>query len=99
MDALLKDLRYGIRSLLRQPAFTTVAILTLALGIGANTTIFSVINALILTPPAIVEADRVVSIWETGTDSRKQGFISYLDLEDWQKQTRSFEEIAGYKAN
>jgi putative ABC transport system permease protein len=99
MDILLKDLRYGVRSLLRQPAFTAVAILTLAIGIGANTAIFSVINALILTPPAIAEPDRVVAIWETGTDSRKEGFISYLDIQDWQKQTRSFAEIAGYKGN
>ena len=99
MDTLLKDLRYGVRSLLRQPAFTTVAILTLALGIGANTAIFSVINALILTPPAVADSDRVVAIWETGTDSRREGFISYLDIQDWRKQTRNFEDIAGYKAN
>jgi putative ABC transport system permease protein len=99
MDTLLKDLRYGARSLLRQPAFTTVAILTLAIGIGANTAIFSVINALILTPPTIAEADRVVSIWETETASRQEGFISYLDLQDWRTQNRSFEEIAGYKTN
>ena len=99
MDTLLKDVRYGVRSLLRQPAFTTVAILTLALGIGANTAIFSVINALILTPPTIADSERVVAIWETGTDSRKEGYISYLDLQDWQKQNRSFESIAGYKQN
>jgi len=71
MDTLLKDLRYGLRSLWRQPAFTTVAVLTLALGIGANTSIFSVINALILTPPSLVDPDRVVAIWQTTTDSRK----------------------------
>ena len=53
MDTVLKDLQYGIRSLLRQPAFTTVAVLTLALGIGANTAVFSVIYALILIPSTI----------------------------------------------
>ncbi|HEY6805729.1 MAG TPA: ABC transporter permease [Pyrinomonadaceae bacterium] len=99
MDTLLKDLRYGVRSLLRQPAFTVVAVLTLALGIGANTAIFSVVNALILTPPSIQDPDRVVALWETGTDSRKEGYISYLDLQDWQQQTQSFETIAGYKSN
>jgi putative ABC transport system permease protein len=98
MDTLLKDLRYGIRSLLRQPAFTIVAVLTLALGIGANTAIFSVVNALILTPPSIPDPDRVVALWETSTNSRKEGFISYLDLQDWQQQTQSFETIAGYKS-
>ena len=99
MDTVLKDLQYGIRSLLRQPAFTIVAVLTLALGIGANTAIFSVINALILTPPTIADPDRVVILWETGTDTRREGFISYLDLQDWKNQNRSFEEIAGYKPN
>ena len=99
MDTVLKDLQYGIRSLLRQPAFTAVAVLTLALGIGANTAIFSVINALILTPPTITDPARVVILWETGTDARREGFISYLDLQDWKNQNRSFEEIAGYKPN
>ena len=99
MDTLLKDLRYGLRSLWRQPAFTTVAVLTLALGIGANTSIFSVINALILTPPSLVDPDRVVAIWQTPTDSRKEGFVSYLDLQDWRSRNQSFEEIAAYKGN
>jgi len=62
MDTLLKDLRYGVRSLLRQPSFTVVAVLTLGLGIGANTAIFSVVNALVLTPPSISEPQRVVAI-------------------------------------
>jgi len=99
MDTLLKDLRYGLRSLRRQPAFTTVAVLTLALGIGANSSIFSVINALILTPPTIAEPDRVVAVWQTPTDSKKEGFVSYLDLQDWKSRNQSFEELAAYKPN
>ena len=99
MDTLLKDLRYGIRSLWRQPAFTSVAVLTLALGIGANSAIFSVINTLILTPPAIAEPNRVVSIWQTPVGTRKEGYVSYLDLQDWQSRNQTFEEIAGYKLN
>jgi hypothetical protein len=99
MDTLLKDLRYGLRSLWRQPAFTSVAVLTLALGIGANSAIFSIINTLILTPPAIAEPDRVVSIWQTPANARKEGYVSYLDLQDWQTRNQTFEEIAGYKPN
>ncbi|HSB27228.1 MAG TPA: ABC transporter permease [Pyrinomonadaceae bacterium] len=99
MDTLLKDLRYGVRTLLRQPAFTVVTVLTLGVGIGVNTAIFSVINALILTPPAIVEPERVVAVWETPADKRIQGYLSYLDLLDFNSQTRSFEGIAGYKSN
>ena len=65
MNQLWQDLRYGARMLIKQPGFTLIAALTLALGIGANTAIFSVINALILNPPRIAEADRVASIWRT----------------------------------
>lgn len=99
MDTLVKDLRHGARSLLRQPAFTAVAVLTLALGIGANSAIFSLINALILTPPSIAEPASVVVLWETPSDSRREGFVSYLDLEDWHTANRSFETLAGYKPN
>ncbi|HEV2667275.1 MAG TPA: ABC transporter permease, partial [Blastocatellia bacterium] len=97
MNPLWQDLRYGARMLLKQPAFTLIAALTLALGIGANTAIFSVINALILNPPRIAEADRVAAIWRTGKDKRSEGYVSYLDLQDWGAQSRSFEAIAGYK--
>jgi putative ABC transport system permease protein len=99
MDTLLKDLRYGVRSLLRQPSFTVVAVLTLGLGIGANTAIFSVVNALVLTPPSISEPQRVVAIWETTTEKRVEGYFSYLDLLDYNSRNRSFELIAGYKPN
>jgi putative ABC transport system permease protein len=99
MDTLLKDIRYSVRGLLKQPAFTAVAVLTLALGIGANTAIFSVINALILNPPAFADPEKVVAIWETTVGTRGEGFISYLDLVDWQNRNQSFEAIAGYKPN
>jgi len=99
MNQLWQDLRYGARMLIKQPGFTLIAALTLALGIGANTAIFSVINALILNPPRIAEADRVASIWRTEKDKRSEGYVSYLDLQDWGAQSRGFEAIAGYKPN
>jgi putative ABC transport system permease protein len=97
MNQFWQDLRYGARMLIKQPGFTLIAALTLALGIGANTAIFSVINALILNPPRIAEAERVAAIWRTEKDKRSEGFVSYLDLEDWRAQSRNFEAIAGYK--
>src|SRR6185437_13635817 len=73
--------------------------ITLALGIGANTAIFSVINALILNPPNFADAERVVALWRTAKDQRSKGPASYLDLQEWRAQSRSFETIAGYKSN
>ncbi|HEY8184858.1 MAG TPA: ABC transporter permease, partial [Pyrinomonadaceae bacterium] len=99
METLLKDIRYGIRSLLKRPGFTLVAIITLSLGIGANTTIFSIINTLILSPPQIKDPDRVVAVWNTPRDKRSEGYISYPDLQDWRTRNQSFEDIAGYKPN
>src|SRR5262245_8044956 len=94
---LFQDVRYGARMLARKPGFTLIAVLTLALGIGANTAIFSVINALILSPPNLVEPDRVAAIWRTNKDKRTEGYISYLDLQDWRTRSASFASIAGYK--
>ena len=97
MDTLLKDLRYAVRTLLKHPAFTGAAVFTIALGIGATTAIFSVVNALILSPPQLHDPDRVVAIWRSPTDKRTEGFVSYLDLQDWRTRNHSFEDIAGYK--
>ena len=99
METLLKDIKYGSRSLLKRPGFTLIAIITLALSIGANTTIFSIINAVVLSPPRITEPDRVVALWKTSKDKRREGFVSYLNLQEWRARTQSFEDIAGYKPN
>jgi putative ABC transport system permease protein len=86
MNTVLQDLRYGLRMLMKNPGFTTVAVVTLALGIGANTAIFSVVNAALLTPVPIPRPDRVVMVW---TENAKRGWhhvpASIPDLKDWQQ--------------
>jgi putative ABC transport system permease protein len=99
IEELGQDLRYGARVLLKQPGFALIAVITLALGVGANTAIFSVINALILNPPSIAEPERVAAIWRTPKDKRTEGFVSYLELQDWRAMNQGFEAIAGYKSN
>ena len=99
MRGFWQDVRQAFRVMWKQPGFTLIAAITLALGIGANTAIFSVINALVINPPDIVEADRVVTIWRTAKDKQNKGPASYLDLQEWRTQASSFESIAGYKRN
>src|SRR6185295_3938719 len=99
METIIKDIRYAIRSLLKRPGFTFIAVLTLGLGIGANTAIFSLINALVLSPPLLKDPDRVVAVWPTPVNKRVEGSVSYLDLQDWRNRNHSFEEIAGFKSN
>ena len=99
MTGFWQDLRLALRNVRKQPGFTLTAAITLALGIGANTAIFSVINALILNDPHIADAERVVALWRTAKDTRTKGPASYLDLQEWNTQNHSFEGIAGYKPN
>src|SRR5215216_1113691 len=99
MKGFWQDLRQALRGMWKQPGFTLVAAITLALGIGANTAIFSVINALILNPLHMTDAERVVTLWRTAKDKRDKGPTSYLDLQEWRAQSRSVEAIAGYKRN
>src|SRR5262245_44255099 len=97
MNNLSQDFRLALRGMWKQPGFTVVAIITLALGIGSNTAIFSVINALILKSPHFTEPERVVALWWTVKDKRMTNPVSYLDLQDLQAQTHTLESIAAYK--
>ncbi|HEY0763630.1 MAG TPA: ABC transporter permease [Pyrinomonadaceae bacterium] len=98
MENLLSDTRYAVRNLLRRPAFTLIAVVTLALGIGANTTIFSAINALLLKPIPIADLDRVVAIWDKlpsrGVMHNEVTVANYLDLK---AQNQTFEQLALYR--
>jgi putative ABC transport system permease protein len=95
MDTFLQDIRYGIRSLLKQPAFTAIAIITIALGIGANTAIFSVVNAVILRPLPYPDADKLVMLWSTTPkDGNQEQPFSFADFNDVRAQAKSFSNIA-----
>jgi predicted permease len=90
-----QDLRYGARMLLAKPGFTLVTIITLALGIGANTTIFSVINSLLLKPFPFPEAERLVLVWESVVnDPQSRNIASAPNFEDWQRQNDVFTNMA-----
>ena len=95
MEALWQDLRYGARMLLKNPGFALVAIVTLALGIGANTTIFSVINSLLLKPIPFPDADRLVLVWQSqANDPKDRNIVSAPNYWDWQRQNDVFEKMA-----
>ena len=95
MHTLLQDIRYGIRTLLKQPAFTAIAIITIALGIGANTAIFSVVNAVILRPLPYTDADRLMMLWSTtAKDGNQEQPFSFADYNDLRAQAKSFSTIA-----
>ncbi|HEU0173139.1 MAG TPA: ABC transporter permease [Blastocatellia bacterium] len=95
MQTLLQDLRFGARMLFKNPAFTLVAIITLALGIGANTTIFSVINSLLLKPIPFPDSDRLALVWESqANDPKDRNIVSAPNYWDWQRQNDVFEKMA-----
>src|SRR5215208_6600606 len=96
-EELFHDLRYGLRILRKHPGFTAVAVITLALGIGANTAIFSVVYAVLLRPLPFPESDRLVILAEVDPGSDRMG-IAYPNYIDWRERARSFEEMAAYQA-
>ncbi len=100
MGSLLQDLRYGIRTLAKNPGFTIVGVLTLALGIGANTAIFSVVDAVLLRPLPYPQADRLFTVYQTlPQDSAQNTGVSYPNYLDWTQQNEAFESIAAVRGN
>ena len=98
MRTLSRDLRYGVRAFARTPGFTAVAVLTLALGIGANTAIFSVVESVLLRPLPFPEPDRLVSVWETRLDRGWQrASFSEANFWDVYDQHRSFQAIGAFR--
>jgi len=96
MTGLAQDIRYALRQLRKSAGFTAVTVITLALGIGANTAIFSVVNAVLLNPLPFKNASRIVSMFEE-TPNFAKGSISYPNFLDWQRDNRSFEAMAAYR--
>ncbi len=96
LNALLQDIRYGIRMLVRNPGFAMVAILTLGLGIGANTAVFSVINSVLLRPLPLPDSRRIAVVFRKNVHAERSWAVSYPDLQDWQRQSQVFEAISAF---
>jgi len=96
IESLLQDIRYGIRTLGKNPGFTAVAVLTLALGIGANTAIFSVVENVLLRPLPYPQPGNLVQIWNTYPPQAPRAGLSPGDYADWRQQNASFSEMGGY---
>jgi putative ABC transport system permease protein len=95
MGTLLRDVRYGLRILWKNPGFTVISVLTLALGIGANTAIFSVVNALLLQPLPVKQADRLMTVWDTQPGDLRAP-ASYPEYLDWKERIKTFQELGTF---
>ena len=96
MPGLIQDVRYALRQLRRNPGFTVVAALTLALGIGANTGIFTVVEGVVLAPLRYREPDRLVMVWENNPRFPRV-WNSYPNFQDWQRSARSFQQMTAFR--
>jgi predicted permease len=98
MGTLIQDVKFGLRMLAKNPGFTTIAVLTLALGIGANAAIFSVVEGVLLAPLPYRQPDRLVLVWLNNLQLKNLTFLSYPDFIDWQRNARSFHEMAAFNS-
>lgn len=98
MDALLQDLRFGVRTLLRNPGFTVVAVLTLTLGIGANSAIFSVVHGVLLAPLPFEDSDELMVVEEVGQRGGSMQ-VAWPNFQDWHAENTVFENIFAYRPN
>src|SRR6201988_4557435 len=96
METLLQDIRYGIRMVAKSPGFAVIAILALALGIGANTAMFSVVNGVLLQPLAYPQPARLLRIFEQMPDAMRSS-VAYPNYQDWRRENRSFRDMGAYR--
>ena len=95
---MLADLKYAVRQLRKSPGFTLTALLTLAIGIGANAAVFSVMDAIVLRPLAVPDLHRVMTVAEDrGRGKYQYEWVSAANYEDWKRQNHSFESLAAFK--
>src|SRR5678816_1663032 len=100
MHSLWQDMRYSVRMLLKHPAFTLIAVITLALGIGANTAIFSVVNAVLIKPLAFAEPDQLMQVYEDASAiGFPRGDVAVGNYADWKKQQTVFEDCLLYTSD
>jgi putative ABC transport system permease protein len=98
IETIARDVRFAIRGLRKEPGFTAVSVLTLALGIGANTAIFTVVNAVLIQPLPYPDAHQLVQVWETNPQANRWGdWASYPDFEDWRRDTTTLEAMAAFR--
>lgn len=96
IETFFQDLRYAVRGLARQKGFTAVAVITLALGIGANTAIFTVVNGLLLRPLPFADAERLAMLWEVTPKGRRENTTSRSNFRAWHEQSTTFESMAAF---
>ena len=100
LHTLWQDLRYGVRTLRRNPGFAAIAVLTLALGIGANTAIFSVVYAVLLKPLPYTDSEQLFTVFQQGTkDAKNKNGFSFANMRDFAQQTDVFSSLSGVQAH